>query len=218
METVTNYKSAASEAYRELRTNIQFSNIDKQMKVIGITSATPSEGKSTTSINLAITFAQAGQKTLIIDCDLRKPTLHKRLGLSKVKGLTSVLANISKFDESVQTYKKNQKLDALVCGPIPPNPAEMLGSQRMSQLIEKLKEVYDVIILDNPPLLAVGDALITSQLSDGVILVAAYNQVKKEQLVEAKKRLDKVKAPILGVCMNKVDLKKRKDYYYYYEK
>ncbi len=218
VEVIKNSKSVASEAYRALRTNIQFSNFDQDMQVITVTSATPSEGKSTTMANLAATFAQAGKKTIIVDADMRKPTLHKRFNLGKMRGLSSVLVGVEKLENCIQPVSGQENLYALVCGPIPPNPAEMLASQKMADFIAYLRTQYEIIIIDAAPVLAVADAQIIAQIADGTILVAGYNQVKKDQLAEAKKRLDKVNAHILGVVMNKVDMKNQGDYYYYYQK
>lgn len=218
IEVIKNSKSIATEAYRALRTNIQFSNFDQEMQVITVTSATPGEGKSTTMANLAATYAQAGKRTIIIDADMRKPTIHKRFDLAKMRGLSSVLVGVESFEKCVQHIQSQENLDALVCGPIPPNPSEMLASQKMADFIAYLRTQYDVILIDAPPVLAVADAQILAQIVDGTILVAASNQVKKEQLAEAKKRLDKVNAHILGVVMNKVDMKNQGDYYYYYQK
>lgn len=216
IEVIKNAKSIASEAYRALRTNIQFSNFDQDMQVITVTSATPSEGKTTTMVNLAATFAQAGKKTIVVDADMRKPTIHKQFNLGKMRGLSSVLVGVEKFENCVQHVKEQENLDVLVCGPIPPNPTEMLASQKMADFIAYLRTQYDIIIIDAAPVLAVADAQIIAQIVDGTVLVAGYNQVKKEQLAEAKKRLDKVNAHILGVVMNKIDTKNQDDYYYYY--
>lgn len=218
IEVISNSKSIASEAYRALRTNIQFSNFDAQMQVITTTSATPGEGKTTTLANLAATFAQAGKKTILIDADMRKPNVHIRFGLGKMRGLSSVLVGVETFENCVQHIKDQDNLDVLVCGPIPPNPAEMLGSQKMTDFITYLRSQYDVILIDAPPVLAVADAQILSQIVDGTILVAGYNQVKKDQIIEAKKRLENVNAHILGVVMNKVEMQNQSDYYYYYQK
>ncbi|MGL5383955.1 MAG: CpsD/CapB family tyrosine-protein kinase [Culicoidibacterales bacterium] len=217
IEVIKNKKSIATEAYRVLRTNIQFSNFDQDLQVMTVTSATPGEGKSTTMSNLAATFAQAGKRTIIIDADMRKPTIHKQFDLAKMRGLSSVLVGVEKFETCVQKSKDQENLDILVCGPIPPNPSEMVGSHKMADFIAYLRTQYDVILIDAPPVLAVADAQILAQIADGVILVAAYNQVQKDQLAEATKRLQKVEANILGVVMNKVDMKNQNgDYYYYY--
>ncbi|MGL6247930.1 MAG: CpsD/CapB family tyrosine-protein kinase [Culicoidibacterales bacterium] len=218
IEVIKNSKSIATEAYRALRTNIQFSNFDKEMQVISVTSSTPGEGKSTTLSNLAATFAQSGKKTIIIDADMRKPTIHKRFDLTKMRGLSSVLVGMEPLENCLQNIPSQENLDVLVCGPIPPNPSEMLGSHKMAEFIGDLRTKYDVILIDTPPVLAVADAQILAQIVDGTILVAASHSVKKEQLAEAKKRLDKVNAHILGVVMNKVDIQNQGDYYYYYQK
>jgi capsular exopolysaccharide synthesis family protein len=206
-------KSIGAENYRVLRTNIQYSSFDNEVKTIVITSSEPGEGKSTTAGNLALSFAQAEKKTIIVDCDLRKPSLHKKFKISNINGLSDVLIGREKLEVAI--HKHNNKMDILTSGKIPPNPSEMLGSKAMSRLIEVLKGNYDIVILDTAPLQAVTDAQILSTKADGVILVVRAEATKKESVTQAKSLLDKVGANILGTVLNGVE-NSRKKYYYYY--
>ena len=207
-------KSIVAENYRVLRTNIQYSSFDVEVKTIVITSSEPGEGKSTTAGNLALSFAQAEKSTIIVDCDLRKPSLHKKFKISNISGLSDVLIGKEKLEVSI--HKHNSKLDILTSGKIPPNPSEMLGSKAMGRLIEVLKENYDVVILDTAPLQAVTDAQILSTKADGVILVVRADSTKKESVLQAKSLLEKVGANILGTVLNGVENSRKKYYYYYY--
>lgn len=210
--TFENPKSRAAEAFRTLRTNIQFSSVDGNYKTIVVTSTSPGEGKSTVISNLAMTMAQSGKKTLLIDCDLRKPTVHKKLGIPNQNGLTSVLSGDKTLQETLfPTTVPN--LHVLTSGPIPPNPSELLGSKKMRSFIKELEQVFDVILLDSPPVVAVTDAQVLSTLCQGVILVASYGSTQKVGLVRAKDLLKKVEANILGVVINKVH--EKTDHYYY---
>lgn len=206
-------KSIVSEAYRSIRTNIQYSSLDNEVKSMVVTSADPGEGKTTTVCNLAFTFAQSEKKTIIIDCDLRKPSIHKQFKLSNLIGLSDVLVGDKELDEAVNNYSDN--LSILTSGKIPPNPSEMLGSKAMGLLLERIKSKYDVIMIDSPPLLAVTDAQILSTKVDGVILVVKAESTKKNSLLQAKDLLNKVRGNILGVILNKVENKKGKYLYYY---
>lgn len=210
-----NPKSPVSEAYRSLRTNIQFSSIDTNVQSIMVTSASPGEGKSTTACNLAATYAQSEQKVLLIDADLRKPTAHHTFLCSNRYGLTNVLTNQVQVQEViVDTFVPN--LFLLPSGIIPPNPAELLASNRMKALLEQLKSVYDIIILDTPPTLAVTDSQIIASICDGIVLVVDSGKVKIVQAQKAKEKLTHVNARILGVVMNNVKRGNQDDYYYYY--
>lgn len=205
-------KSVEAESYRILRTNIMYSSFDKKIKRILVTSSEPGEGKSTTSGNLALAFAQDEKKVILIDCDLRKPSLHKKFRISNNRGLSDVIIDRDKLNKCIQ--KRTEYLDILTAGKIPPNPSEMLGSQAMSSLLDELSNIYDVIILDSPPVLAVTDAQILSTKSDGVVLVVRAEKTKKDTVIAAKGVLDKVNANILGTVLNGGD--KNKDNYYYY--
>lgn len=208
-------KSPISEAYRTLRTNVQFTSVDSKTKIIMVTSSGPREGKSTTVANLAVSIAQSGKSILIIDADLRNPTQHKLFGLNNGEGLSVLLVQ----DQDAHTYIKQTEVPGvhiLTGGPIPPNPAELVGSQRMKRLIHELSEQFDVVLIDTPPIIAVTDAAILAQEVDGVILVLASGEVNKEYAQRAKEQLDKVGAKILGAVLNKADMKTSEYYYYYY--
>lgn len=207
-------KSIEAEAYRTLRTNIQYSSFDDDIKTIVITSSGPGEGKSTTASNLAVSMSQYDKKVLLIDCDLRKPTIHKKFNISNTNGLSNFLVGEVGFDEAAFTY--NDNLTILSSGNIPPNPSEMIASKKMKNFIAVLKQRFDFIIIDAPPVIAVTDAQILSTITDGVILVTAYGQAEKEAVKKAKELLDKVKANIIGAVMTKVEMNRGKGYGYYY--
>ncbi len=179
------------------------------------TSAGPGEGKSTTLTNLAVAYAQADMRVVLIDADLRKPTMHHTFSLSNRMGLTSVLSGQAELDEVVrESYIPN--LNLITSGPIPPNPSEMLASKRMTKLLDDLKERFDVILIDAPPILAVTDSQIVATKSDGVILVIDSGKVKRDMAIKAKANLEHVNARILGVVLNNMDRKNAESYYYYY--
>lgn len=206
-------KSIVSEAYRTLRTNIQYSSFDKTIKTIVITSAEAAEGKSTVSGNLALSFAQNEKKVIIVDCDLRKPSVHKNFKLSNLSGLSEVLIGKEDLDNVIQS--RNENLDILTSGKIPPNPSEMLSSTAMTNLIQKLGEKYDIVILDSAPLQAVTDAQILSTKADGTILVVRAQRTSRESVIDAKNLLTKVGANILGTVLHAVENTRGKYYYYY---
>ncbi|WP_434283162.1 CpsD/CapB family tyrosine-protein kinase [Clostridium botulinum] len=212
--TIKEPKSPISEAYRTLRTNIQFSSFDEKITVIFVTSSTPGEGKSTTSANLAITMAQNGSETILVDCDLRKPNVHKLFKLSNTKGLSNLLIEDNGIDKVIQ-QSGIENLHILTSGIKPPNPSELLSSKKMKKFIDMSKEHYDYIILDTPPVGVVTDAQLVSQYSDGGILVTASGQVERELAIRAKQLLQKVNAKILGVVLNKVDTDSGNGYRYY---
>ncbi|PRR84073.1 CpsD/CapB family tyrosine-protein kinase [Clostridium vincentii] len=206
-------KSIASEAYRSIRTNIQYSSLDNEIRSMVVTSTEPGEGKTITVCNLAFAFAQSEKKTIIIDCDLRKSSIHKEFKLSNLIGLSDVLVGNKELDEAVNNYSEN--LSILTAGKISPNPSEMLDSKAMELLLGITKSKYDVIIIDSPPLQLVTDAQILSTKVDGVILVVKAGSTKRKSLLQAKDLLNKVRGNILGVILNKVENKKDKYYYYY---
>lgn len=216
MISVKNPKSHAAEAFRTLRTNIQFSSLDDEIRTLVVTSTQPGEGKSTVISNLGITMAQSGKKVLLMDCDLRKPTVHKKLGISNQDGLTTLLAREKKLEEVAQATDINN-FYVLTSGPIPPNPAELLGSKKMKNFINELHGYFDFILLDAPPVLAVTDAQVLSTYCDGVVFVASYGQAEKQAVVRAKELIDKVGGKILGVVINKVPENSKSYYYYNYE-
>ncbi|EHI99325.1 capsular exopolysaccharide family [Clostridium sp. DL-VIII] len=206
-------KSVVSEAYKTLRTNIQYSSFDNEIKSLVITSAEMAEGKSTVAENIALTFAQGEKRVLLIDCDLRKPSVHVNFNVSNLVGISEVLLGKVPIEEAVQGY--NEKLFVLTSGKIPPNPSEMLASLAMTYLIEKLKQDYDMIILDTAPLNLVTDAQILSAKVDGTILVVRAAKTKKDVVIEAKSLLDKVGANIIGTILYAAENKYNKKYCYY---
>ena len=213
--TQLNPKSPISEQYRSIRTNIQFSAVDESIQSIVITSPGPSTGKSITAANLAVVYAQQGMKTLLIDADLRKPTVHYTFRLDNLRGLSSVLIGEASFEDAVETGTIGD-LHILSCGPIPPNPAELLSSKRMEELIAYAEDHYDFVIVDTPPILAVTDAKIVSQIVDGTIFVVRSGVSEKEEMKKAKEiMLSGGQTRILGAVLNDVP-KNEETYYYYY--
>lgn len=212
--TVTRPSSVVAEQFRTIRTNIQFSMVDKDLKSLAITSAGPGAGKSTISANLAVSFANEGKKVLLVDTDMRKPTVHKTFRLSNHDGLTTLLtdknADIANIIHSLET----EKLYVLTSGAIPPNPAELLASHRMEQLKFELGKLFDLIIFDLPPVIAVTDAQIMASKTDGTIFVINKGGADKEMVLKSKELLDKVKANIIGAVFNRVETKN--DHYYAY--
>lgn len=209
-------KSIAAESYRTLRTNIQYSSFDKEYKVIMVTSSEPGEGKSTTAGNLALCLAQGDKKVILVDCDLRKPSLHKKFKVSNIMGLSDVIIGKEELVTAIHRYNKN--LVILTSGKIPPNPSEMLSSKTMTVLLEELKNNFDYIILDTPPVQAVTDSQILSTKSDGTIIVVKAERTKKDSVENSINLLKKVNANIIGTVLNGVDNSRNKYYYYYGEK
>ncbi|MFS0945282.1 CpsD/CapB family tyrosine-protein kinase [Enterococcus casseliflavus] len=214
--TLIDPSSPISEQYRTIRTNIQFaSSADKQIKTIVITSSGPSEGKSTISANIAVVFAKSGQRVLLVDADMRKPTVYKTFSLNNASGLSTVLStSTSVLEAATKTVIDN--LSVLTSGPKPPNPSELLGSARMNQVMEEAKNLYDVVIFDMPPVVAVTDAQIMASKADGTILVVRENVARKESLTKARDLLNMVQARIVGVVYNGAEHSKDSGYYYYY--
>jgi protein-tyrosine kinase len=207
-------KSPISEQYRTIRTNIEFSFIDEPMRSLMVTSSSPSEGKSTTAANLAIVFAQQGKKVLLIDADLRKPTMHYTFRLNNYTGLTSVLTHSSSLLSACQEANV-ENLYVLTSGPIPPNPAELLSSKTMDNCLQELYESFDLIIFDTPPVLAVTDAQILANKCDGTILVVASGKTEIGAAVKAKELLEAANAKLLGVVLNQRKHREGQHYYYY---
>lgn len=211
-------KSPISEAYRTFRTNLQFARLDAPLKTILVTSSGPSEGKSTTVANLAITMAQMGTKTILIDSDLRRPVLHSIFNSQRAPGLTNYLAGNVPWKEIVQETPI-ENLSLLTCGVLPPNPSELLGSKKMRMLLEELKEKYDMILFDSPPVIAVTDAAVLSTLLDGVVLVSSSGSTSREALLRAITLLENVKGRLIGGVLNKIKVESvygSYHYYYYY--
>jgi capsular exopolysaccharide synthesis family protein len=212
--TKTDPKSPISEQYKTIRTNINFSSVDQKMRSVMITSTGPGEGKSTTSANMAVVFAQEGKKVLLVDADLRKPTAHYTFNVNNTFGFTSVLTRQKELEGAVnQTNVEN--LDLLTCGPIPPNPAELLSSRAMSRFLTSVYEEYDMVIFDTPPVLAVTDAQVLANQCDGTILVVSSGTTEVDKATKAKELLDSAKAKLLGVVLNNREMKDTNYYYYY---
>ncbi|MDV7751308.1 CpsD/CapB family tyrosine-protein kinase [Enterococcus casseliflavus] len=208
--------SPISEQYRTIRTNIQFaSSADRKIQTIVITSSGPGEGKSTTSANLAVVFAKSGQRVLLVDADMRKSTVYKTFNLMNATGLSTVLSTSTSVLEAAQKTMIDN-LSVLTSGPKPPNPSELLGSARMNQVIEEAKNLYDVVIFDMPPVVAVTDAQIMASKADGTLMVVRENVSRKESLTKAKELLGMVQARMLGVVYNGAEHSKDSGYYYYY--
>ena len=199
--TQLNPRSPISEQYRTLRTNLEFSSVDNPLKSILVTSSSPSEGKSMTTANLAVVYAQQGLKVLLIDADLRKPTVHYTFRLDNLRGLSNILVNEATIEETAYSTGIGD-LDVISSGPIPPNPSELLGSKRMEALIQEASSSYDLIIFDTPPVLAVTDAQILGNVVDGTILVIRSGQTEYELAIKAKEALEPAKAKLLGTVLN----------------
>ncbi|WP_313586261.1 CpsD/CapB family tyrosine-protein kinase [Exiguobacterium sp.] len=213
--TVTQPKSPVAEQYRTIRTNIEFMAVDREIQAILVTSATQGEGKSTTSSNLAVAYAQQGKKVLIIDTDMRRPTVHYTFRVANGLGLSSLLTRQAEKDKAILPTKVDN-LSILTAGPIPPNPAELLSSRAMEHLTEQLREEFDIIIFDAPPLLQVADSRITSKLTDGVVLVVGCTTSDRQRVLKAKEQLELAEAKILGVVLNRRELTDDSAYQYYY--
>lgn len=207
--------SVVSEQFRTLRTNIQFSMIDDAIKTMVVTSAGPASGKSTIAANLAATFASEDKRVLLVDSDLRKPTVHKTFKVRNAEGLTTLLTNKEVNVQDVVCRTHTDGLYILTSGAIPPNPAELLSSNRMEDVKQEMLEYFDMVIFDTPPVLAVTDAQIMSTKTDGTLFVVPQGQVSKDEALKAKDMLEKVKANVLGAVLNRVD-KSDDSYYYYY--
>jgi capsular exopolysaccharide synthesis family protein len=211
-----NPTSRAAECCRSIRTNILFSSADRRMRTLTISSPRPREGKTTTTIYLGTTMAQSGQKVLLIDTDLRRPRLHKSLGISRQRGLTNLILGDATVEDVVKTTDI-PNLYVLPCGPQPPNPAELLLTARFQEVLKELEDKYERILLDSPPLLAVTDAVVLARISDGVVLIAQAGKTATDDVRQAARSLHDVDAPVLGVILNDMDLSDRRYGYYYYQ-
>lgn len=213
--TRKNPKSPVSEAFRAIRTNLNFVSPDNPLKTIVITSSGAADGKSVILANLAISMAQNGQKVIILDADLRKPMQHKFFEMTNFQGLSGILTGEITFDEGLrETGIEGVRL--ISTGVIPPNPAELLASKRMEEVLEEARNEADVVLLDTPPVIAVADASILASKVDGVILVVASHQTHDQALVKAKENLIRVHANIIGTILNKYPTRRGKGYYQYY--
>lgn len=208
-------KSPVSEQFRTIRTNITYSNIDNPVKSVLFTSATPTAGKSTIAANVAIAYAQAGKRTLLMDGDLRRPTTHYTFEMQNVRGLSTAIINELPLNE-VTRESSIENLDIITSGPIPPNPSELLDSKKMNLFVKMVTDYYDMVIIDSPPVLAVTDSQILSQLTDSTVLVTNVEGNNKVSIKHAKELLEKADANIIGVVLNNKKMDNKKDSYYYY--
>ena len=213
--TISDSKSIIAEQFRTVRTNIKYSVPDVDLKTILVTSSTPGEGKSTNAANLGVIFAQEGKKVLIVDADMRKPTLHHTFGIFNTIGLSTILSKQVDFESAIQETPI-LKLFVLPSGPIPPNPAELLSSKTFDAFSEEIKKNYDIIIFDAPPLLSVADAQILSHQCDGTLLIIHSGVAEKEDVVKAQSILNASQAKVLGVVLNNCKITKNRKYYYQY--
>ena len=210
-------RSGINEAYRSLRTNLQFSSLDKPLRAILVTSGAASEGKSTTVANLGIALAKADKKVLLVDSDLRRPVLHKCFNLDNDKGLSNVLIKECLLDAAVKPTAV-ENLSVLTSGPIPPNPAEMVGSEKMHELINLMRDQFDMIVFDSPPTVAVTDAAVLAPLMDGIILVIKAGRTPSDLCRRSRTLLDKTQTPILGAILNDITPQVGAYYYYYHDR
>lgn len=202
------------ESFRVLRTNLQFVDVDHDHNVFVVSSSVPEEGKTSTAINLALSLAQAGSKVLLVEGDLRRPRAAQRLGYDAAVGVTSVLVGKVKLADAIQSDAATG-LDFLAAGPVPPNPAELLQSQSMSDLLAELRPLYDVVLIDAPPLLPVTDAALLAAKADGALLVLRHGKVTRDQLRISVERLEQVDATLTGLVINRVPMKARGSAYGY---
>lgn len=216
--TLLNPNSPISEQYRTVRTNLQFAVAgDQPLRSMTVVSSGPGEGKSTSAANLAVVFAQAGRKVLLVDADMRKATVHKTFGLSNEMGLSNLVSGQQAASSVIQATDVNN-LSIITSGPTPPNPAELLNSRRMNVLMEELYQTFDLIIFDLPPVMTVADGLIMASKTDGTVLVIREGVTRKDSVLEAKSRLLQAKARILGVIYNGAEQVNESSYYYYSDK
>lgn len=213
--SVADQTATIPEQYRTIRSNIQFTSVDHELKTLVVTSSGPSEGKSTTSANLAVVFANSGKRVLLVDADLRKPSVALTFHVPNINGLTNLLGTKEKNIQECVVETMIDNLWVMTSGPNPPNPSEMLDSKRMVEVIADLKKQYDLIIFDMPPVVSVTDAQILSAKTDGVLLVVRERKTIKQDLLKAKELLAIAKANILGVVYNGVKKSNEFNYYYY---
>jgi capsular exopolysaccharide synthesis family protein len=213
--TQTAPQSPRAESFNQLRTNLQFAHVSHESKTVLVTSSVPGEGKSTTATNLAIAIAQSGQTVALVDADLRRPMVAEYLGLERGAGLTTALIGRADLDDLLQPWG-NDELYVLAAGQVPPNPSELLGSEKMKQLIIRLESVFDAVIIDAPPLLPVTDAAVLAQQVGGVVVVVGAQKVRTTDLEKSLAALEMVKADLLGVVLNRLPAKGPDAYSYSY--
>lgn len=213
--TLVDPRSPASEAYRTLRTNLLFASLDEPLETLVVTSAAPEEGKSTTLANLAVTMAQAGKETILVDCDLRRPVQHEIWGLSNENGLTSVMLSERKSPKFPLQEVGLENLKVLTSGPVPPNPADLVGSARMDALIDGLKKQADIVLFDAPPVTVVTDAALLASKLDGALLVLRAGGTRREHAEQAKTLLEKGQTRLVGAVLNDAPRDATLGNYYY---
>jgi capsular exopolysaccharide synthesis family protein len=199
--TLKDPRSPASDAYRTLRTNLLFSNLDQQVITIGITSPAQENHKSTATANLAVTFAQSGRRTIIVDADLRRPEQHTIWGVSNERGLTTMVLEDSALENPPVHNTEVENLQVLTSGPLPPNPVDVLASVRMDSVIQKLMQGADFIVFEVPPVLVAADALVLGQKLGGVLLVVQANKSRRDHATRAKLQLERVGVKLLGAAL-----------------
>ena len=214
----TQPRSPIAEAYRQIRTNIQYIGINRELKKLLITSSNASEGKTVTAANIAIALAQAGNRVILVDTDMRRPNLHRLFGVSNSCGITNVLLEIKEETTACLQITTIPNLRLLTSGPLPPNPAELLGSSRMAEVIEWLAGQADFVVFDSPPILAVTDSVLLSQMVDATLLVAHAGKTAFQALAVASKRILDVDGHLAGVLLNQVNQKRSYGYTYYYQR
>ena len=202
--TISNPRSPVSEAYRTLRTNLEFSSLDKPICSMVVTSAAPEEGKSTTLANLAVAIAHAGKRVILVDCDLRRPSLHQIFNVRGATGFTDMMRDDNWMARPPLQETSVPNLRLLTSGTIPPNPSELLASRRMSEVITALQQQADMTLFDAPPVVAVTDAAVLATKVDAVLLVISAGRTKREHARQAKALLDKVNARLIGTVLNNV--------------
>ncbi|MCZ8493378.1 CpsD/CapB family tyrosine-protein kinase [Priestia megaterium] len=211
----TNPKLPVAEQYRTIRSNVQFSSLDQDIRSLAVTSSGPGEGKSTTAANLAIVYAQQGKRVLLVDADLRKPTAHFSFRLENYIGFTNVLTRKTELEQAVQD-SQIPNLFVLTSGPIPPNPSELLASKNMDRVLQEMYDNFDFILFDTPPTLAVTDAQILSNKVEATILVVSSGKTDRVAAQKAKDLLNNANARLLGVILNNRPMDEDSHYYYYY--
>jgi capsular exopolysaccharide synthesis family protein len=211
--TLNDPRSAAAEAYRTLRTNLMFSSVEEPLHTLLVTSAEQSDGKSNVIANLAVTFAQAGNKTILVDCDLRRPAQHEIWGVSNERGLTTMMLEESAMSTPPLAQTSVENLLILPTGPLPPNPADILGGQRMTGVIGVLKARANYVLFDSPPVLAATDAALLGSKLDGVLLVVRGGHTRREPLARARQALDRVHVRLVGAVLSNAPRENTGGYY-----
>ena len=212
--TVSDPRSAAAEAYRALRTNLSFSSLDEPIRTLVVTTPAPLDNKSAVIANLAVIMAQGGNRTLLVDCDLRRPALQEIFGVDNSRGLTSMMLNEEAMAQPPLIDSEIENLWLLPSGPLPPNPADLLGSRRMDVVIERLQEGMDIVLLDAPPVMSVTDASVLGSKVDGLLLVVRAGETRREHAERAKEMLEKVGIRVVGVVLDNAPMDSLMGSYY----